>query len=44
MVEDNVILDIVSSNAELSEICQKLIDEANAAGGLDNITVLAVEI
>ena len=44
MVEDSVILDIVSSNAELSEICQKLIDEANAAGGLDNITVLAVEI
>jgi PPM family protein phosphatase len=33
-----------ASNAELSTLCQALIDQANDAGGGDNITVLALHL
>lgn len=42
MVEDDVILNIVLEENEPEQICKKLVDEANAQGGLDNVTVLAV--
>lgn len=42
MIEDSVILDIVKEENEAEIMCQKLIDAANSAGGLDNVTVLAV--
>ena len=42
MVDDEVILEIVLSESEPEQMCQKLVDKANAQGGLDNVTVLAV--
>ncbi|MDI6641969.1 MAG: SpoIIE family protein phosphatase [Elusimicrobiota bacterium] len=39
MVPEKKILEIVQSTPEPAEICQKLISEANAAGGIDNIAV-----
>ena len=42
MVDDDVILNIVLGENEPEQMCRKLVDEANAQGGLDNVTVLAV--
>ncbi len=44
MVEDKSLLEtVVEGNRELDTICQALIARANAAGGIDNITVVLVE-
>ena len=40
--DDEMILDIASQESEPTNICQRLVDSANAAGGLDNISVIAV--
>lgn len=42
MLEDQRIAEIVLREKSLDKACQKLIDAANAAGGLDNITVALV--
>lgn len=42
MIDDDVILEITGRESEPTDICQRLVDAANSAGGLDNITVIAV--
>ena len=42
MIDDEMILEIASRDNEPTLICQRLVDAANAAGGLDNISVIAV--
>ncbi|MBN1292638.1 MAG: serine/threonine-protein phosphatase [Candidatus Latescibacteria bacterium] len=43
MIYDDLILAIISSSTEPKEICKRLIDAANNAGGVDNITVIAAQ-
>jgi serine/threonine protein phosphatase PrpC len=43
MVPEEEILRIVAENADPVVACQKLIDEANERGGLDNITAILVK-
>jgi serine/threonine protein phosphatase PrpC len=42
MLADQDIYDIMSSTRDPSEICRRLIEEANDQGGEDNITALVV--
>lgn len=42
MVSDARIAEILAGEAELQKACQKLVDEANQNGGVDNITVALV--
>ena len=44
MVTDERIAEILSKESELQKACQQLVDEANANGGIDNITVALVRI
>lgn len=44
MLADEEILDVVSDENELSGICERLIEKANAAGGNDNTTVVAIKV
>jgi serine/threonine protein phosphatase PrpC len=44
MIEDDEILALVQSSAELPEVCRKLIALANEHGGEDNITAVVVRI
>lgn len=44
VVSDDVIGELLGSDAPLETLCQKLIDAANAAGGPDNITTLIVKV
>ncbi|MGZ4211646.1 MAG: Stp1/IreP family PP2C-type Ser/Thr phosphatase [Actinomycetota bacterium] len=44
MLADDEIRRLVSSGSDLEEICQTLVDEANDRGGLDNITVVLVDV
>lgn len=44
MVSEELISQIVRETSSLKEASQRLIDEANAKGGLDNITVLLIDI
>jgi len=44
MVKDAEIAEILASDYSLEETCRRLIEKANARGGLDNITVILVEI
>ena len=44
LVEDRDIHTIIDTSASPTEACQRLVDEANARGGVDNITALIVEI
>lgn len=45
LVKDDEILDIVLNNTgELSEACDRLIEQANQRGGHDNITVILVHV
>jgi serine/threonine protein phosphatase PrpC len=44
MVDDPAIAKIVSSDLELDQKAVQLVDEANANGGRDNISVLLVEV
>lgn len=41
-VRANEIAEIVKAESDLMQVCKKLIDRANEAGGPDNITVVAV--
>jgi serine/threonine protein phosphatase PrpC len=43
MVTDEKIREIVSSGDPLDVVCTKLVDQANSAGGDDNITVVVAE-
>jgi protein phosphatase len=42
MVSDERIAEILTKESELQKACQTLVDEANANGGVDNITVALV--
>ncbi len=44
MITDEQIRDVVVSSSDASEVCQRLIAQANENGGDDNITVLVVRI
>jgi protein phosphatase len=44
MLDDGEILRIVQSGGSLDETCRRLIGEANARGGLDNVTVILIAI
>ena len=42
MVEDQQIKAVLTSSLSVAEKCDRLVELANAAGGLDNITVLII--
>jgi len=42
MVPDERIAEILAQEPELQRACQRLVDEANENGGVDNITVALV--
>jgi protein phosphatase len=44
MLDDGEILRIVHQGGSLDETCRRLIAEANARGGLDNVTVILIAI
>lgn len=44
MLSDEEILSIVTKGNSMKESCNELIDQANAAGGEDNVTVVLVQI
>jgi protein phosphatase len=44
MLEDSEMLDIMRSNPSPGKLVDRLIDEANRRGGLDNVTVVVVRI
>jgi len=44
MVRETPIHDALSSEADPSQAARRLVDAANAAGGVDNITVLVVDV
>ncbi|MBF0537643.1 MAG: Stp1/IreP family PP2C-type Ser/Thr phosphatase [Nitrospirae bacterium] len=43
MLTDKIIMDILTEYRDCKSACQVLIDGANAAGGMDNITVVLVD-
>ncbi|MCG6552691.1 MAG: Stp1/IreP family PP2C-type Ser/Thr phosphatase [Candidatus Magnetominusculus sp. LBB02] len=43
LVDDNAILKILNKHADLAAACRELVNAANIAGGIDNITVVLVE-
>jgi protein phosphatase len=42
MLDEHTMAEIVQSSRDPDEACQMLVDRANAAGGIDNITVILV--
>jgi serine/threonine protein phosphatase PrpC len=44
MLSDNEIRDRLASGRSLHEICRSLVNEANARGGLDNVTVVLLSL
>ena len=44
VVTDETIAELLGRASPLEAICERLVEEANAAGGPDNVTVLTVEI
>ena len=44
MLTDGEILDLLKEDGSLEEHCQRLVDVANEKGGVDNITVVLLEI
>jgi serine/threonine protein phosphatase PrpC len=44
MLSNDEICDYVASGADLDEICRRLVDAANERGGLDNITVVLIDV
>ena len=43
MIDDKVIAIILHNEADLKSVCKSLVNAANAAGGYDNITVMAID-
>jgi PPM family protein phosphatase len=44
MLSNDEIRDYAASGADLDEICRRLVDAANERGGLDNITVVLIDV
>lgn len=44
IVEENVLVDALAEGDEPQEVCDYLVEQANAAGGEDNITVIVVAL
>ena len=44
MLTDNEILELLSTDGSLEDHCQQLVGRANDKGGVDNITVILVEV
>ena len=44
LIDDETICDLVLSSDSLDHGCQRLVDKANGAGGIDNTTVLLVRV
>jgi len=44
MLSDGDIRDRLSSGRTLNEICRTLVDDSNARGGVDNVTVVLLAI
>ena len=44
MLSDEEIREYVAGGSDLDEICRRLIDAANERGGLDNITVVLIDV
>ena len=44
MLEDSLIKEIISKHSSLPQKAERLIESANKAGGLDNITVILCEM
>ena len=44
LVEDDYILDVILSASSPESACKRLVDEANARGGVDNITAMVVKV
>jgi len=44
MLGNDEICEYASSGADLDEICRRLVDAANERGGLDNITVVLIDV
>lgn len=44
MLSNNEILDTIISFKECKKVCHELINKANANGGLDNVTVVVIEV
>jgi protein phosphatase len=44
MLADHEIRALAATSSDLDEICAHLVDEANARGGLDNITVVLIDV
>jgi len=44
MLSDSDIRDRLGTGSNLHEICRSLVNEANARGGLDNVTVVLLSV
>jgi serine/threonine protein phosphatase PrpC len=44
MVTDADIASVVANEADIDKMCERLINRANANGGLDNVTVVAIRV
>ena len=44
MVTDTEIAEVVANERDLNKVCDRLIAKANANGGLDNVTVVAIRV
>jgi protein phosphatase len=44
MLSNDEICEFVAAGADLDEICRRLVDAANERGGLDNITVVLIDV
>ncbi|GMV43998.1 MAG: PP2C phosphatase [Myxococcales bacterium] len=44
LVTDDEIMEVIDGAPDLGEACERLVDRANAYGGVDNITVLLVRV
>jgi protein phosphatase len=44
MITDTEIAEVVANERDLNRVCERLITMANANGGLDNVTVVAIRI
>jgi len=44
MLDDSEIQKMVTERRSLDRVCRLLVQEANARGGLDNVTVLMIKV